>query len=255
MWRQPKGNHAVLVRHPVHEAPPPSPSPVARMDGRGRLRRHDLRRPSDLSAGAGLAVSDTVLGTPGWARPATALATTTRRCRPMAAVNEAALGLGIAVYIAPARPLLEVGRAVAHRRRALRGTGVARGGDRLDARRLRAARPAVLQPRQALRRDDPGAAGTVAGRLGGHGAGTDYQVPRDVDRDQHHARNRLPHRSAGSPRPQLRRRPRLCDGWLGTADTWDQAGAYGAGLTATAADIAAVQSLRDHAGDSRRHRR
>ena len=134
-----------------------------------------------------------------------------------------------AVYIAPARPLLEVAKVVATAASLSEGRvslGVGIGWMREEYELL-----GQEFGNRGKRLDEmiPGAARAVAGRLGvlerQH-----YQVPEMMI--EPHPPQPVPILCGGESEAALRRAARLCDGWIGTAYTFDGAAAYVAKLDA-----------------------
>ena len=102
---------------------------------------------------------DSPTGRPGWP-PETAWPDSWVLIGAMAAVTRR-LRFSNAVYIAPARPLLEVAKQVATASVLSEGRVSLGVGVGLDARGIRAAGSGLRHPRQAAERDDPGVAGAV----------------------------------------------------------------------------------------------
>ena len=159
------------------------------------LRRHAVLGSHDLSARAVLAVPGLAERKPPWA-PETAWPDCWVQIGAMAAVTER-LRFSNAVYVAPARPLLEVAKQVATASVISEGRVSLGGGRRLDARGVRADGPGLHHPRQAAQRDDPGTARAVAWRLGVVERGA-LPGARDDDRTPSTTR-RYPSCAAASP--------------------------------------------------------
>ena len=117
---------------------------------------------------------DSPTGRPGWP-PETAWPDSWVLIGAMAAVTRR-LRFSNAVYIAPARPLLEVAKQVATASVLSERPGVAWCRRRLDARGIRAAGSGLRHPRQAAQRDDPGVAALWRGGWVSW-SGQYYQVP------------------------------------------------------------------------------
>ena len=166
-------------------------------------------------------------GKPGWP-PETAWPDTWVLIGAMAAVTRR-LRFSNAVYIAPARPLLEVAKQVATAAELSEGRvslGVGIGWMREEYELLgqafsnRGKRLDEMIP--ALRALWQG--GWVSWR------GEHYQVPEMMI--EPHPPQPVPILCGGESEAALHRAATLCDGWIGTAYTWDQAVSYVDRLTA-----------------------
>lgn len=166
-------------------------------------------------------------GKPGWP-PETAWPDTWVLIGAMAAVTSR-LRFSNAVYIAPARPLLEVAKQVATAAELSEGRvslGVGIGWMREEYELLgqefsnRGKRLDEMIP--ALRALWQG--GWVSWR------GEHYQVPEMMI--EPHPPQPVPILCGGESEAALHRAATLCDGWIGTAYTWDQAVSYVDRLTA-----------------------
>ena len=171
-------------------------------------------------------------GKPGWA-PETPWPDTWVLIGAMAAVTTR-LRFSNAVYIAPARPLLEVAKQVATAASLAEGRvslGVGIGWMREEYELLgqefsnRGKRLDEMIP--ALRALWQG--GWVSWD------GTYYQVPEMMI--EPHPPQPVPILCGGESEAALRRAARLCDGWIGTAYSWDGAVAHVEKLTALRARI------------------
>lgn len=160
-------------------------------------------------------------GKPGWP-PETAWPDTWVLIGAMAAVTSR-LRFSNAVYIAPARPLLEVAKQVATAAELSEGRvslGVGIGWMREEYELLgqefsnRGKRLDEMIP--ALR------ALWQGGWVSWHGE--HYQVPEMMI--EPHPPQPVPILCGGESEAALRRAATLCDGWIGTAYTWDQAVSY-----------------------------
>jgi probable F420-dependent oxidoreductase len=200
--------------------------PVARMLDEagydGILCSDHMIYPRELSS----PYPDSADGTPGW-EPDTAWPDPWVLIGAMAAVTSR-LRFSNAIYVAPARPLLEVAKLVAtasvlsHGRVSLAagigwmreeyelmGQDFANRGKRLDE---------MIPALRALWRG-----GWVSWQ------GEYYQVPEMMV--EPHPPSRVPILCGGESEVALRRAARLCDGWVGYAYGWDESVGYATRLT------------------------
>ena len=169
--------------------------PVARMLDEagfdGMLCSDHMIYPRELSS----PYPDSPSAKPPWA-PETAWPDCWVQIGAMAAVTER-LRFSNAVYVAPARPLLEVAKLVASASVISGGRVSLGGGSRVDARGVRADGSGLHQSRKEARRDDPGIARAVAWRMGVVERGA-LPGARDDDRTSSTTR-RCPSCAAASP--------------------------------------------------------
>ena len=179
--------------------------------------------PRDLSS----PYPDSATGKPGW-EPDTAWPDSWVMIGAMAAVTHR-LRFSNAVYVAPARPLLEVAKVVAT------ASAISRGRVSL------AAGIGWMREEYELMGQDFGNRGKRLDEMipalrelwqGGwvSWSGTYYQVPEMMI--EPHPPAPVPILCGGESEAALRRAARLCDGWVGYAYGWDDAISYAQRLTA-----------------------
>ena len=211
---------------------------------------------------------DSPTGKPGWA-PETAWPDSWVLIGAMAAVTRR-LRFSNAVYIAPARPLLEVAKQVATASVLSDGRVSLAAGVGWMREEYELMGQDFDHPRQAARRDDPGVAALWRGGWVSW-SGEYYQVPEMMI--EPHPEAPVPILCGGESEAALRRAARLCDGWVGYAYAWDDAVGYveklngaapgvrtreravrhpsGAARTAVARSVQARRGRRHHRGDVR----